>query len=275
MTALLKSYEEEYHEITKRISDELSALQAALQRGSAEYTVPPASGPASRQQRCTNLFNLILQIKDLILNMSYECSDLPMVLQTTYKERIEQFKGDTRNLERSIAAVKVEASAADRQDLLCGSKDGIDLDTGSGLAVDNRNGVSLEMQKYRVQMIDNTQKYGEASKTLLQAERLLNDTEISGNEALTNLRTQSETIRQIHETVFDVDEEISKSRKILKKMQLMMIKHKLILIGIISILLFLIIVAIYVEVSKNRRNRMPEPSIEPPSSTIPISSVGN
>ncbi|CCW65058.1 unnamed protein product [Phytomonas sp. EM1] len=273
MAMLMQSYEDEYHEISKRFHDELDVLQGTLQRGSAGYTAPPASGISSRQQRCASLSNLIAQMKDLVVNMNYECSDLPVALQKACKGRIDRFKEDIQNLEKTVAKMKVEASAADRQNLLGGSKERMNPTASSGLAGDDRNEMDIETQKYRAQMMDNTKKYEDASKTLLHAERLLNDTEMSGNETLTNLRTQTESMRQIQETVVNVDSEVSESRKILLKMQRAMIKHKLILFGIISILIFLILVAIYVEVSKTRRNRMPEPPMEPPSSTIPPSSI--
>lgn len=250
MTTLFQTYEEEYREAVKTITDECAGLRQTLNRQAAGYQSPPATGAGSRVQRCRQLTATLAHARELLSGMEYESNDMPAAHRQTSKERIAEYRTKIRSLDEALAALKSDCSAADRQDLLGDAErrkiDGSD-ETAPG-AMDDTT------QKQRMLMMDNTAKVKDASNTLRKAERLLNDTEAVGSEALANLRNQTETMQHIQETTIAVDEEVSQTRKILGGMQKMMIKHKLMLIAVIAVLLFLIIVAIYVAVSKGSSN---------------------
>ncbi|EPY34381.1 vesicle transport through interaction with t-SNARE 1 [Strigomonas culicis] len=187
--------------------------------------------------------------------MEYECNDVPAASRAVAKERVTRYSAALRKLEEDLAAVKVEASAADREDLIGAAKR-----APAGDQAPAAGDLDDEARRHRMQMMDNTEKYKQASGTLNKAERLLNDTETVGGQALTTLRAQTEQLQRINETTIAVDEEVSEARRILQGMQKVMIKHKLILIAIILVLLFLIIVAIYVAVSKSKTNATVAPT---------------
>ncbi|KAG5478571.1 hypothetical protein LSCM4_04804 [Leishmania orientalis] len=270
MTALLQTYEEEYRDGVRVIRDESEALRQLCDRKASGYSAPPATGPGSRVQRGAHLSTVLVQVRELVNSMEYEANDLPAAHRQTAKERIAEYRANLRTLEEGITRLKADASAADRFDLL---GDAERRKAGSGGASVNQAPGDLDdaTKVHRMTMLENTAKFKDASGKLQQAERLLNDTETVGNEALTNLRYQTETMQHIQGTTITVDEEVSDARKIVSGMQRMMVKHKLILISIIMILLFLICVAVYVSATKNRRNSSSSQSTE--ASGDPITSV--
>ncbi|CAJ05003.1 putative Qb-SNARE protein [Leishmania major strain Friedlin] len=253
MTTLFQAYEEEYRDGVRTIRDESEALRHSCDRKAARYKAPPVTGPGSRVQRGAHLTTVLAQVRELVNSMEYEANDLPAAHRQTAKERIAEYRTNLRTLEEGIARLKADASAADRLDLL----GDIERKTTSASGADEATapGALDDVTKaHRMVMLDNTAKFKDAAGKLLQAERLLNDTETVGNEALTSLRYQTETMQHIQETTIVVDEEVSDARRIISGMQKVMIKHKLILTAIIIVLLFLILVAIYVSVTKNHRN---------------------
>lgn len=268
MTTLLQTYEEEYRDAVKSVNDELAALRATLNREAAGYKAPPSTGPGSRLSRIAAMGALMGQLRELLGSMDYECNDLPVATRQTAKERIAEYRASIRKLEDSISKAKTESSGADRADLIgagansrASRADGELLPEGE---LDN------ETRRHRMTMMDNTDKVRQASNKLTQAERLLNDTEQVGSEALTSLKKQTEQMHNINETTIAVDEEVSEARRILGGMQKMMIKHKLILIAVILVLVLLIIVAVWVGVNKNRNNLAPDPSTVAPVDPIPV-----
>ncbi|KAG5504482.1 hypothetical protein JKF63_04934 [Porcisia hertigi] len=267
MTTLLQTYEEEYREGVRAIRDESEALRQLCDRKVPGYKPPPATGTGSRVQRGAHLTTLLAQVRELVNNMEYEANDLSAAYRQAAKERIAEYRMNVRTLEQSILRIKADASAADRLDLLGDA----DKEKAGGDGKGDPGDLDDATKAHRITMLDNTAQVKNASGKLRQAERLLNDTETVGNEALTNLRNQTETMQHIHETTIAVDEEVSEVRKIISGMQRVMIKHKVTLIAIILFLIFLICVAIYVSVAKHRRNSLPSGETEAPYD--PITSV--
>lgn len=247
MSTLLQSYEEEYRETTKKFNDDINAIRATLKTDASNYTPPPATGPGSRVHHGSSATSALAHLRELLSNMEYECHTLPAALRQSAKERIADYRSSVTKLEETLSSVKQQSSEADRKDVL-GNK-------GANKEGDKYKDLDDETKKHRMMMMDNTEKVRQASKKLTQSERLLNETEVVGNEALTNLRSQTETLNRIHETTIAVDEEVSDARKILIGMQKTMIKHKLMLFAVIGVLILLIVVAVYVGVSKSKSNQ--------------------
>ncbi|KAH9593507.1 Vesicle transport v-SNARE [Trypanosoma melophagium] len=268
MSTLFQSYEEEYRDVVKNIRDGISELRATLHRGAADgrqnnhnaaAPAVPATGPGSRLQRGSHLATLMAQVKELLNNMEYECNDVAVEQRPLLKERLVDFRKNARGLEEEIAKLRAECAAADREDLMgATAKKGTAAETAAGTS--SALGLDDETARHRLQMMQNTQRVKQASNTLLRAEKLLNETEETGAAALGNLRTQTETLHRINVTTIEVNEEISEARKILTRMHRTMVKHKLMLVGIILMLLFLIFVALYVSVSRNERQKQVQPT---------------
>ncbi|CAD2220808.1 vesicle transport through interaction with t-SNARE 1 [Angomonas deanei] len=266
MTTLLQTYEEEYKESVRKINEELTSLRDTLKRDAPSYKAPPSTGVGSRVQRCTHLTSLIKQLKELLTNMEYECNDIPPANRQVAKERVSGYRNTCRQLEEDITKIKTEASAADRQDLI-GEQRRTSKAGEEGGADDGD-----PSRQHRLQMMDNTAKVKEASNTLKKSERLLNETEEIGSQALTTLRTQTEQMNRINETTIAVDEEISEAHRVLNGMRKVMVKHKLILICIILLLVFLIVLSVYLGLSKRNKTVVITPT-QTPVDPIPPTDV--
>lgn len=272
MTTLLQAYEEEYRETVKTVADELAALRATLNRDAVGYKAPPSTGAGSRLARISSMGAALARVRELTGSMEYECNDLPATSRQTVKDRISEYRANVRRLEESISKARAEASVADRQDLMgVGRSGGRPRPDGASLGPGE---LDDETREHRMQMMDNTSKFREASSKLKQAERILNDTETIGNEALGTLRRQTEQMNQINEVTIAVDAEVSQSRRILGNMQRTMVKHKATLVSVIAVLLFLIVVAVWVSVNKNRSHSAVTPPTIAPVDPIPVTPDG-
>lgn len=249
MTALFDSYESECIDVIKSIRANIDSLRATLSRDTTGYTAPPATGPLSRVERGAQLTVLMTHVKELLNDMEYESNDVTLEQRRVLKDRIAQYRRTVHDIEEEIARTRSECSAADRLDLFGATA------RKTGAAGGDMFGLDDETARHRLAMMQNTQKVKQASDILGKTERLLNETEETGAEALQTLRKQTETMHHINSTTISVNEEISEVRKILTRMHRTMIKHKVMLIGIIIFLLFLIVLALYVSVSKHRRQK--------------------
>lgn len=260
MSTLLQTYEEDFKESVKRAGEELNAIRETCQRKRDDYMPSPATGPQSRIRRCVEVEKLLAHLRELIGTMEYESHDVHASQRQTLRHRITEYQKQLTKLESTLASVKSDCGVADRLDLV----------GQAGKSSSNANpsahpGDDPDEEHRRI-MLDNTNKFRDASNTLLKAERVLNDTEVVGTEALQNLRQQTEQLQNLHEVTIAVDDEISESRKILQRVQQGMIKQKATLIGIAVFLIILIIIAIYVFVRKHRNNTYTPPT---PSATEP------
>lgn len=294
MSSLLQTYEEDFKECIQRTEEELASIRrTCIREGSSSrvggsggttlsttatsssYVPPPPSGPQSRLQRCTEVSRTLNHLQEMISNMEYESHDAPSSQRQVLRHRIGEYEKQLRSVETLLGAVKGECSIADRLDLTAGlqvrgggqqqhpgaygSREG-GKGGGGGQEIDDPD------EEHRRIMMNNTEQFRNASRTLEKAERVLNDTEVVGGEALQNLRKQTEQLQGLHEITIAVDEEVSETRRIVNRLQRGMIKHKAILVGMIVFLFFLIIVAIYVWVRKHTNNTYVSPT---PEATVP------
>lgn len=288
MSSLLQTYEEDFKEVLQRAEEELASIRRTCTRDGAStegigkgglelqtstYVPPPSTGPQSRVRRCAEVSKTLNLLQETLSNMEYESHDAPAVQRQTLRHRINEYEKRLRNTENTLVAVKSECSVADRHDLTADLKQRVTMSGGTNR---NTKGGDTRMHEegeendpddeHRRTMMDNTEKFRHASRTLVQAERVLNETEVVGSDALQNLRKQTEQLQGLHEVTIAVDDEISDTRRIVNGLQKGMIKHKATLIGIIVFLIFLILVAIYIWARKNTNNRYVPPT---PEATVP------
>eukprot|EP00796_Vickermania_ingenoplastis_P009742 gene9742-6830_t len=260
MSTLLQTYEEDFKESVRRADEELTAIQLSCSRDAVDYTAPPASGPMSRVRRCGEVQRLLAHLRELLGNMEYESHDVPASQRQTLRHRMNEYLNSVTRLESTMENVKTCCGIADRQDLLGNNRQQQQEAGGPSGEAD---------EEHRRIMMDNTNKFRDASDKLQQAERVLTQTEALGTTALENLREQTEQLQGMHEVTLAVDDEISESRKILQKVYAGMVKQKATLIAIAVVLMILIIVAIYVSVAKHRRTTPTAPSPATTSPPIP------
>lgn len=251
MSTLLQTYEEDFKESAKKAEEEINCIKISCRTGEGgnQYAPAPLSGAQSRTRRCAEVDRLIAHLRELLGNMQYESHDVPASQRQTLGHRMAEYQNMVSRLETGLEEARAASSAADRRDLLGGASHNATGASSTG-AAGGEDG-DLDEEHRRI-MLDNTEKFRDASSKLNQAERLLNDTELVGGNALDNLRQQTEQLQNLHEVTVAVDDEISESRKVLQQLHSGMIKQKATLIAIAIVLVILIIVAIWVSVAKHR-----------------------
>lgn len=292
MSSLLQTYEEDFKECIQQIEEELGSIRltcarngagpAAVENGTtttwSSYAPPSSTGPKSRLQRCGEVSKKLNHLQEILSNMEYESHDAPSTQRQLLRHRIQEYEKRLRAMETLLITVKGECSIADRQDLMAGvPEEGKGKESTKRRAPDKGENEDPDEEHRRI-LMNNTEQFRGASRTLGKAERVLNETEVIGGEALQNLRKQTEQLQGLHEITIAVDDELSETRKIVNRLQRGMVKHKAILIGMIVFLIFLIIVAIYVWVRKHTNNTYvppaPEATVPPPVAPNTIIGIG-
>ncbi|EPY43417.1 vesicle transport through interaction with t-SNARE 1 [Angomonas deanei] len=162
--------------------------------------------------------------------MQYEALDAG-ASAATYKTLVEQYRTQIQKVERGMTALKQQCTAADRKDLLAfGGTDNV-----MGESAD------ADTQAARLVAIKTTEKLQSGTKTLLQAEKYINQSQELGQQSLGNLRTQRETLENIQNTTHDVDGELLEARHIISGMQRTATKHKVYLWSLIALLVFFVV----------------------------------
>ncbi|KAH9593515.1 hypothetical protein LSM04_008107 [Trypanosoma melophagium] len=189
----------------------------------------------NRAQQMHVLQQGIAHLRDLITSMSYESNDVTeATAQQEAKRQVAECKQRVVGMEKEMARLRQETREADRRDLLSGN--------GYANRSNHNNGILDDVQdENRTRMLDNTSRLRGGTALLQKAESLLHGAQDTGTATLNTLRTQTETIKHIRSTIHDADAEVMDSRRIVNRMQSTALKHKLILIGIIVALLFLIV----------------------------------
>lgn len=246
MSGLFNSYEEDCNDSIRQIKESLTKLRdgiTAQEESKADvskvYHPPPATGPLSRTQQIQAVQQSLSHVKDLITSMGYEANDLDPAQRAAAKEKVDHLRRDVVQLEQETARLRQASTAADRSDLLA---------FGSG-AQREAGGVveaaDAETQAHRLFAVQTTEKLQSGTQTLRKAEAFLAASNDLGRNSLNTLRSQTEQMQHIQETTHDVDEEVSRSRQVLNRMQRTALKHKLWLCSIIGLLLLFIFLLFY------------------------------
>lgn len=243
--SLFQTYEEEFKDASKELTDDVAALRATLTTSAPGYRAPPATGPTSRASRSKKIQQLLTKIqKELLHGMDVELNDVPTQQREAARERLATYKKTIFAQEKDFAKLKQDAATADRTDLI---GNGANVDTVGLAANQALEGLDDETKKQRMQMARNSAQLGQGTNTLRKAEHLLDQTEDLSNQVVHNLAQQTEQIQNIHNKTRLVDDELSQVRRILTEMHKEMVKNKAVLLIIICVLLLLIFLVLYIK----------------------------
>ncbi|RNF05609.1 vesicle transport v-SNARE 11 [Trypanosoma rangeli] len=220
-SGLFASYEEDFNENLQQVREAVAALQEALKQDSNSYEPPPATGPRSRAHQCQVMQQGLVNMRELVTSMLYESNDVEAgEARNETRRRVEDYKKMVTVLEEELCRLRRESQDADRMDLITGGNDTLDDAT----------------REVRVRALDNTEKLRQGTTALERAERTLHEAGDLGTSTFSTLRTQTETMRNFHSTIYNVDAELLESRRIVNQMQRTATKKRLCLMGIIAAL---------------------------------------
>lgn len=244
MSSLLLLYQTEIQENLNVVSKAAEALSSSIELQKAyrenptvPYVPPPATGPQSRSYQIREALGRLSQTHELLNSMNSEISEQPASDRLRFQSISYNYQQELMQLEQKLGMIRDMVAAAEREDLLLFQNDDKTGDPGS--RVDNLTEVQ------RRNALTTTVKLQKGSNHLERAEALLHKTNVMGHETFQTLQVQTDQIRNIGESVQDVDAEISQATIIMQNMKRTAIKHKMYLYGALGILIFILIFFLY------------------------------
>ncbi|TMW99006.1 hypothetical protein EJD97_003192 [Solanum chilense] len=166
----------------------------------------------------------------LIRKMDLEARSLPPNVKATLLAKLREYKSDLNNLKTEVKRITSgNANQAARDDLL-----------ESGMA--DANMVSAD-QRQRLMM--STERLNRSSDRIRDSRKTMLETEDLGVSILQDLHQQRQSLLHAHDTLHGVDDNISRSKKILTTMSRRMSRNKWIIGTIIVVLVLAILLVLY------------------------------
>ncbi|WVZ21120.1 hypothetical protein V8G54_008442 [Vigna mungo] len=177
-----------------------------------------------------NAINLFLHTHSSIRKMDLEARSLQPSMKATLLAKLREYKTDLTNLKTEVKRVTTSTvSFAARDDL---------LESGSAdtLAVSNDQKGRLLMSTERLNQ--STDRIKDSRKTMLETEEL-------GVSILQDLHLQRQSLLHAHKTLNGVDDNISKSKKILSAMSRRMSRNRWIVGSLLTAMVVAVIIILY------------------------------
>ncbi|XP_071702337.1 vesicle transport v-SNARE 13-like [Rutidosis leptorrhynchoides] len=178
-----------------------------------------------KKQKISEVNAGIDEAEALIRKMDVEARSLPPNVKAVLLAKLREYKSDLNNLKSEIKRIaSTNLNQAARDELL-----------ESGMA--DAAAVSADQ---RGRLLMSTERLNKSSDRVRDSRRTMLETEELGVSLLQNLHQQRESLLNAHGNLYGVDENISKSKKIMTNISRRMSRNK----WIISIMVTLLIVAI-------------------------------
>ncbi|XP_004236006.1 vesicle transport v-SNARE 11 [Solanum lycopersicum] len=166
----------------------------------------------------------------LIRKMDLEARSLPPNVKATLLAKLREYKSDLNNLKTEVKRITSgNVNQAARDELL-----------ESGMA--DANMVSAD-QRQRLMM--STERLNRSSDRIRDSRKTMLETEDLGVSILQDLHQQRQSLLHAHDTLHGVDDNISRSKKILTTMSRRMSRNKWIIGTIIVVLVLAILLVLY------------------------------
>ncbi|CAN4086309.1 unnamed protein product [Withania somnifera] len=216
MSQVFEGYERQYCEISANLTKKCTS--ATLLHGE------------QKKQKVSEIKAGLDDAEALIRKMDLEARSLPPNVKATLLAKLREYKSDLNNLKTEVKRItSANANQAARDELL-----------ESGLA--DANMVSAD-QRQRLMM--STERLNHSSDKIRESRRTMLETEDLGVSILQDLHQQRQSLLHAHETLHGVDDNISRSKKILTTMSRRMSKNKWIIGTIIAALILSILLVLY------------------------------
>ncbi|CAH9092673.1 unnamed protein product [Cuscuta europaea] len=216
MSQVFEGYERQYSELSSNLSKKCTS----------------ASGLDGEQkkQKISEVKSGLDDAEALIRKMDLEARSLPPNVKATLLLKLRGYKSDLNNLKTEVKRItSANANQAARDDLL-----------ESGGMADAK--VSTD-QRQRLMM--STERLNQSSDRIREGRKVMLETEELGVSILHDLHQQRQSLLHAHNTLHGVDDNISRSKKILTNMSRRMSRNKWIIGCIVAVLVIAIILILY------------------------------
>ncbi|KAK6123049.1 hypothetical protein DH2020_043201 [Rehmannia glutinosa] len=216
MSQVFEGYERQYCELSANLSKKITS--ASLLDGER------------KKQKLSEVNGGLEDAEALIRKMDLEARSLPPSMKATLLAKLREYKTDLNNLKTEVKRItSANVNQAARDELL-----------ESGMA-DTR----MVSSDQRGRLMMSTEKLDKSGERIRESRKTMLETEELGVSILHDLHQQRQSLLHAHNTLHGVDDNISRSKKILTNMSRRMSRNKWIIGTIITVLVISIILILY------------------------------
>ncbi|ESR44456.1 hypothetical protein WN944_005575 [Citrus x changshan-huyou] len=221
MSDVFERYERQYCEISANLSKKCTA--AASLDGER------------KKQKVSEIQTGLDEAESLIRKMDLEARSLQPNVKAVLLAKLREYKSDLNNLKSEVKRlVSGNLNAAARDEL---------LESGMADAL-----TASADQRSRLMM--STERVNQSTDRIKDSRRTMLETEELGVSILQDLSSQRQSLLHAHNTLHGVDDNVSKSKKVLTAMSRRMSRNKWIIGTVVAVLVIAIILILYFKLAK-------------------------
>ncbi|KAK1357711.1 Vesicle transport v-SNARE 13 [Heracleum sosnowskyi] len=222
MSQVYEGYERQYCDISSSLSRKCTS--AALLQGE------------QKKQKVSEIKAGLDDAESLIRKMDLEARSLPPSVKATLLAKLREYKNDLNNLKNGVKQITSTNTTQTRDELF-------DL----GLTDAN-----MDSTDQRGRLLMSTEKLSNSTSRIKESRRTMMETEELGVSILQDLHQQRQSLLHANDTLHGVDDNISRTKKLLTSMSRRMSRNKWIIGSIIVVLVLAIILILYYKLTRHR-----------------------
>ncbi|KAL3528423.1 hypothetical protein ACH5RR_007745 [Cinchona calisaya] len=216
MSQVFEGYERQYCELSANLSKKCTS--ATILDGE------------QKKQKISEVKAGLDDADALIRKMDLEARSLPPSVKASLLAKLREYKTDLNNLKTEVKRISsANSNQAARDELL-----------ESGMA-----DAMMVSADQRGRLLMSTERLNKSSDRIRESRKVMLETEDLGVSILQDLHQQRQSLLHAHNTLHGVDDNISRSKKILTNMSRRMSRNKWIIGSIIAVLVLAIILFLY------------------------------
>ncbi|XP_073292447.1 vesicle transport v-SNARE 13-like [Primulina huaijiensis] len=221
MSQVFEGYERQYCEISANLSRKCSS--AAVLDGE------------QRKQKILEIKTGLDEADSLIRKMDLEARGLQPNVKAVLLAKLREFKSDLNNVKSEVKRIaSTNLNQAARDELL-----------EAGMA-----DTLTASAKQRGRLMMSTERLDNSSNRIQDSRRVMLETEELGVSLLQDLHGQRQALLHANDTMYGVDDNISRSKNIMTNISRRMDRNKWIIGSVITVLVIAIAVVLYFKLSK-------------------------
>jgi vesicle transport through interaction with t-SNAREs protein 1 len=221
MSEVFEGYERQYCELSANLSKKCTS--AGILHGE------------QKKQKLSQVKSGLDDAESLIRKMDLEARSLPPNVKAVLLAKLREYKSDLNNLKSEVKRITLgNLNAAARDELL-----------ESGMA-----DAMTASADQRSRLMTSTGMLNQTGDRIKESRRTMLETEELGVSILHDLHGQRQSLLHAHTTLHGVDDNISKSKKILTNISRRMSRNKWIIGGVVAVLVIIIVLVLYFKLSK-------------------------
>ncbi|KAL2539470.1 Vesicle transport v-SNARE 11 [Abeliophyllum distichum] len=216
MSQVFEGYERQYCELSANLSK--LCTKASFIDGE------------QKKQKVSEIKSGLEDAETLIRKMDLEARSLPLSVKATLLAKLREYKTDLNNLKTEVKRITSANGNQEMRDELL----------ESGMA-----DTAMVSADQRARLLMSTQRLNQSSERVRESRRTMLETEELGVSILQDLHQQRQSLLHANNTLHGVDDNISRSKKILANVSRRMNRNKWIIGSIIAFLIVVIILILY------------------------------